>query len=73
MKRRRSQLRELGKPNGKLLPPDGWVLTTPGDPPADCSWCSRPLAVLPSGVVFCGSCDQLPRPYTPGPAWALSA
>lgn len=71
MKRRHSKLRSLERGN-PVLPPMGWVVTHPNDPPSDCSWCAAPLRVLPSGVVFCPPCDQLPRRHTPGPAEVLA-
>lgn len=42
------------------MPADGWVVTDPFDPPANCSWCGRDLVNYVGGVTCCPECDKLP-------------
>lgn len=58
--RRRQQPTRILEPKKADLPPMGWVVTDPFDPPANCSWCGRDLVDYRGGVTCCPECDCLP-------------
>ena len=46
--------------HGSTLPPHGWAVSRPSDPPRCCSWCGDVL-VAHSGVLLCRPCDLTER------------
>lgn len=43
----------------RVVPFDGWCLTTPHNPPLKCSWCGVPYINI-NGAKICSICD-IPR------------